>query len=220
MTHGEQQRTDGTTESRVKPSKEEQIDALMRVMSGTGCSRRHVENMLLIGSIDVAGKERWMKAMQALLKYTEQGSITALLGPRGTGKTQMATCAIHNMKFQGKQAEYMTAMSLFNRLKDCFSSDERQQLILSAFERPQLLVIDEIDVRSGSQWETDMMTHIIDRRYGAVKSTVLISNMTKDVFVKTISESIVDRIKEAGGIIACGWDSFRPYIPTRDGVTM
>lgn len=171
--------------------------------------------MLLINKIEAPGKERWMNATQSLLKYVESGAIVALLGPRGVGKTQMATCAIYDTKIHGKSAEYTTAMGLFNRLKDCFASDERQKLVLDAIERPYLLVIDEMDVRSGSQWETDMMTHIIDKRYGAMKSTMLISNMTKENFLSSTPESVVSRIKEGGGTIICGWESFRGYVPVK-----
>lgn len=191
---------------------EDKYAATERLLAPTEAPRRHVRALLTLGKLKVPGVERWEKAMVALNEYVDAGSIAALLGPRGVGKTQMATCAIHYVRFGGRSAQYTTAMGFFSKLKDCFASDERTQVVLGRFEMPYLLVLDEIEVRSGSQWETDMLTHLVDRRYGALKPTIIISNMTADAFRTTMPESIVSRITEGGGIVTCGWESFRPHV--------
>jgi DNA replication protein DnaC len=199
-------------QSKMSPSDEEKLDYIVHIMAPTNCPRRHVEGILNIGKIDVPNKDRWMKALAVLVGHTNRGAITGLLGPRGTGKTQMAACAMHSMVHSKKTAEYITAMDLFTRFKDAFDTTTKQQNLITSFVKPQLLVIDELDVRSGSQWESDMLIHVIDKRYGAMRATVMISNMTKDAFLKAIPESIVSRIVEGGGTITCGWESMRPFM--------
>ena len=139
------------------------------------------------------------------------GVIFALVGPRGTGKTQMA---VETMRYEVRNYHpsvlIVRAMDVFIDIREAYDSPEvteRDQI--KRFIAPHLLVIDEASERSDSEWENRMFTYVIDQRYAAMTDTILISNQTPKDFEQSIGSSIYSRITEAGGIVQCDWPSFR-----------
>jgi hypothetical protein len=149
-----------------------------------------------------------------------KGCIVALVGPRGTGKTQMATSASHRFAFDqmarrrfSKACRYARAMELFMSVKDSYSASTSERDSFDAFTRPLLLVLDEVQVRNESKWEDNALTFLLDTRYGDGKRTILISNQTVDGFTESIGDSVASRITETGAILPCDWPSFRGMEP-------
>lgn len=155
----------------------------------------------------------------------DDGTILALVGPRGTGKTQMATeLARHFLPiwiskgFQ-KQTRYCRVMDFFMAIKESYGDKggtERDAFF--QFIQPRLLVLDEVQVRNGTGWEDNALTYLLDRRYGEQRSTILISNLSVDSFVSSVGDSIISRLEESGAVIVCDWESYRqnPHV-SRDG---
>jgi DNA replication protein DnaC len=77
------------------------------------------------------------------------------------------------------------------------------------FTRPYFLVIDAYEVRGETAFENRILDHVIDLRYDAMKPTLIISNDTPEKFSQSVGLSIIDRIKETGGIVEMNWGSFR-----------
>lgn len=102
-------------------------------------------------------------------------------------------------------------MRFFLALRATYSKDvpDTEGDVLSAFVAIRLLVIDEVGVRGEKPFEDRMLTTLIDERYDRKRDTVLISNQTAADFRAVLGESIVDRLRETGGIIECNWRSFR-----------
>ncbi len=155
--------------------------------------------------------EEWKARLEQVTQKIGKGFILALIGQRGTGKTQMAVECIERAISQAKRAEYCLAMDFFLKIKATFSRDaaEDEGDVLNRYCVPKLLVIDEIQERAESQWEDRLMTHLINRRYNDMKDTLLISNLCKEEFVASIGSSIASRLNETGGICQCNWKSFR-----------
>lgn len=137
------------------------------------------------------------------------GAIIALLGTRGTGKTQMAVCLAQYACFQGLSAMYAKAIDVFIRLRESYRDDKSESGVIMEFCKPSLLVIDAMENRGETDFEDRLLNHIIDRRYDNMVDTILITNQVQDVFQAMIGPSIVDRICENGGYIECTWGSFR-----------
>jgi len=141
------------------------------------------------------------------------GPIIALVGCRGTGKTH-AACGLVNL-FNGRgdfsRSLYRRLFDVFAEIKGTFrrSPDKSQAEIIIDLEDAPLLVIDEVQVRSESQWENDIITNLIDRRYGERRPTVLISNLSPDALVASLGESIESRMVECGQVVRAEWPSFR-----------
>lgn len=163
-----------------------------------------------------AGVENRSKAWGAKRDELEAmlgtGFLVALIGGRGSGKTQMAVALIRDRVHARPPvvAQYVRAMDVFLTIREAYRSDgpsERDQI--NRFVRPGLLVIDEAHVRGETAWEDRMLTHLIDLRYGAGVDTLLVSNETHAEFKASIGPSIYSRLIETGGVIECNWESFR-----------
>ena len=101
-------------------------------------------------------------------------------------------------------------MDIFIELKSAFkSSDTTEKQIIDKLVEAVFLVIDEAHVRGDTKFEDDKLTHIIDKRYDAMRATMLITNLDKRDFAEQLSPSIKSRLLEIGGGIECNWESFR-----------
>lgn len=182
----------------------------------SGLGRRHLEK-------SVTGTGAWKATFDKLLPLIGTGFLAALIGPRGTGKTQLAaeliveSCKprpnIHVASVgQVFPAKYMTALQLFLSLRATYrdkDGDSEMDVLDKLTTRYGLVVIDEVQERGNTDFEDRMLTHIVDRRYANLGDTLLISNLTADQFALAVGPSVVSRANEAGGIIVCDWPSFR-----------
>jgi len=140
------------------------------------------------------------------------GMMFALIGQRGTGKTQMAAELIrHAVEHEGMECQYRRVMDFFMDIKDTYRdfTNRTEAEVVTSYVKPQLLVLDEVHERGDSPWENRLLTHALDKRYGASKDTLLISNQKPETFGDTIGNSILSRLQETGAIISCEWPSFR-----------
>jgi DNA replication protein DnaC len=135
--------------------------------------------------------------------------IVGIVGNRGTGKTQLAAEIIKDL--DPDRAIYTTAMGLFLRIRATFDKEakETQERIVRELSRTPLLVIDEMQERAESAWENQMLTHIIDGRYGNERPTLLISNLTAAELTASLGDSITDRMRQGGGMIEITGQSHR-----------
>jgi DNA replication protein DnaC len=162
--------------------------------------------------IETAGAwgERFKKAVACVER--DAGSIVALLGPRGTGKTQIAVEVLRNFCKAGKSIRYTRAIELFMEVKATYwkqRGGESESNALRAFIQPDVLVIDEIQVRGETEWENNLLTYVIDARYAANRATLMIANLLVDSFKESVGDSVVSRLIETGEIIICDGASFR-----------
>lgn len=150
---------------------------------------------------------------EAAAKVTalERGALVALIGRRGTGKTQIAVQLVRETCKRGQSALYLTAMEVFLRLRATYQDKvaETELGVLRALAKPAVLVIDEVQERAETAFEDRVLTHLIDRRYGAMKTTVLIGNLKPSQLQPSLGDSVSSRLQETGGVIECDWPSFR-----------
>lgn len=179
----------------------------------SGVGKRHRNGM---DAIDRSGD--WGKTCNHLSAMIGTGAIACMAGNRGTGKSQLAAVLVwesmHAMQPEddkGGPPRYVRAMDFFLDIRACFrsTSSQAERDALELYVRPRLLVIDEMQVRGESEWEDKLLTHLIDKRYAELRDTVLISNQEIKVFAAQLGASIVDRMRECGGMMPCEWASFR-----------
>lgn len=151
----------------------------------------------------------WRGHFGRIMNRIEAGGIVALIGPRGTGKTQLAAEAMRN--FSPETGTYTTAMGLFLRIRASFGKANRESEddIVQEMARTPLLVLDEIQERGNTPWEDRLLTHVLDRRYGGMRPTLVIANLTESGLIDCLGDSIISRLQETGGILEIAGPSHR-----------
>jgi len=160
----------------------------------------------------------WKSTLDRFVPCLGTGLLIGVIGNRGTGKTQLAAHLIRSVlsSFNGKESNggpprMCRAMDFFLDVRACFKqgSAQAERDAIRVYTGPCFLAIDEMHERGESPWEDRLLNYLIDVRYGQKRDTVLISNQTEQVFLKQLGASIVDRMRECGGIVTCTWPSFR-----------
>lgn len=153
----------------------------------------------------------WGKTRDQLMSMLGKGVTVCLTGARGNGKTQLCVDAILKSTLEGRPARFITAQRLFMEFKATYDegSKRTEVQVLDGFRRPSLLVIDEIGQRVESGWENRTFFELLNARYGDLTDTIMTANLEPAQLAENIGQSLVSRMQEGGGIIACNWPSFR-----------
>jgi DNA replication protein DnaC len=160
-------------------------------------------------------------------KLKRNGSIVALVGERGLGKTTIAAqfALAHAWKNYEEAVKetgprrfttvlYRKCAALVARFKPMYSDygsvdGEMLENGIKYLSSEDFLVIDEVHDCDDQKMKTRVLTDLIDRRYADCLDTVLIANQTPEDFATTIGDSILSRLGEHGAILPCEWNSFR-----------
>jgi len=191
---------------------------LVRASNGWGC--RYIANTELKG-------EQWQAAYETAANVTKTGGIVALVGNRGTGKTQIAAEITRNGMFPtidastyasgckinrtSQKSLYRRAIDIFLDLRDAAKNHTKrsEKEVLAGLHDCGLLVIDEYQERGETEWENRIMRNLIDKRYADKRATIIIANLTRKELFAGLGESVIDRARENGKSIECNWASYR-----------
>lgn len=158
--------------------------------------------------------------MDTIDRTIGSGSLSVIVGPRGTGKTQLAVTLSIRREYEEQDARgysdnartrYTTAVEMFVTIKETYGDNAQrsERAAIDLFVKPCLLVIDEVQERAGTEWEQRLLAAIVDRRYAAMKDTILVGNLKPDDVQRELGTSICSRAQETGGIYVADWPSFR-----------
>lgn len=176
------------------------------------CPERHIRHLDGTGNAP-----EWTRTRDVLAaRLTDgEGFLVPLLGPRGTGKTQLAVSVIHRACGLGMTARYIKALDLFRLIRGAYTPVRRGEAgedeadLIDKLAGYGLLVIDELHQRAETAFEQNTLVNLLDRRYDAMRYTILIANQTRQEFGDAMGDSIKSRIHETGAPVECHWPSFR-----------
>lgn len=156
--------------------------------------------------------EQYQAAVKRLRVAQEQPGIFAMIGEIGDGKTHLACGLVNAFCIAGRSAKRIKCADYIEGYRSQWKSN--QPGAESAFEsthvRFALLVLDEWQVRGETASENTLLLRLIDKRYEACKTTLIIGNYaTQGEFEKSIDGRIADRLCDGGGMIICDWPSLR-----------
>ena len=142
----------------------------------------------------------WLTLRKQL--QSKSGYLMAFIGNRGTGKTQMAVDLCVDCCSKLLPCRYQKTIEFFMDVRKSYGDNRvDESSVIDKYIEPYLLVLDEAHVRGCSPWEDRMLTHLMDKRYDAGQSTILISNQSKNEFIRAVGDSISSRLDETGKVI-------------------
>lgn len=166
-----------------------------------------------------AGKVRaWSVATGYVEAFSENagvGRCIMLLGKVGTGKTHLATAmlqqAIRYFGAQGMTGLYTTAGGIIRSVKDTFGAQGKtESQVYADLISPNLLVIDEVGVQNGTDFERQVLFEVINGRYERVRPTIVVSNLGIVDLRQCLGDRAVDRLRDRGGLVELfRWESAR-----------
>lgn len=159
------------------------------------------------------------KALAKCRTYAEQfpenfraGRSLLLTGNVGCGKTHLGSAIVRTVVADRGEALIVPAGDIVSIARASMTpgsgyTDHDVVLHLAGLD---LLVIDEIGCQKGSEYELGLLHNIIDRRYQAVRPTVLISNLAPEGLQSYIGDRALDRLRQNGGQkVGFTWASMR-----------
>ncbi|WP_395501814.1 ATP-binding protein [Ectopseudomonas mendocina] len=160
--------------------------------------------------------------LQACLDYAEHfedgllaGRSMLLLGTMGTGKTHLG-CAVLQQVVRdfsrfGVVGRYVSAPGIIRSVKATFGKSElSEDDVYAELCGSDLLVIDEIGVQHGTDFERQVLFEVINARYERSLPTLAISNLNILELRKCVGDRVVDRLCDGGGqVVLFRWDSER-----------
>jgi len=156
-------------------------------------------------------KTNWWSVFQSEKNRLDTGMLDIFLGPRGRGKTTMASMLVGCECWRNSEPVYATAMELAADIRKSFGhatvedrTDRRRR-----FERCSLLVIDEFHRADKTDWSERLMESLLDYRYRFKRDTIIIGNDSPEDFVNHCGSSVASRIKECGKIVVLDGEDFR-----------
>lgn len=150
----------------------------------------------------------------AIGQITKHHKDAVIYGPNGSGKSLVGWRVVADALEQGRRAACITALELVEKAKSLMAYCSPTEWLGENYgsESYDLLVIDEMAKRSGSDWETNLLQTFIDRRYEDEAQTVVIGNfLSPDTAADCIGQSAFDRLTDSrsGCSIFLGGRSFR-----------
>jgi DNA replication protein DnaC len=140
------------------------------------------------------------------------GRCAIFCGKPGTGKTHLAIAIALYVINQGAWVGFSTVQKLMRRLKDTMrkDSEESESDVINRYVDVDLLILDEIGVQFGSEYEKNSLFDILNSRYENRLPTILISNLSANEVKAFIGERVFDRMREDGGVcVPFDWESQR-----------
>jgi len=166
----------------------------------------------------VAKTSGQQKALAFATEYAEnfdlvlkQGRSAIFVGKVGTGKTHLAIGIALSIMQQQRSALFVTVQRLIRRVKDSWhTKEETESQVVDVFASPDLLVLDEVGVQFGSEFEKQVLFDVLNTRYENRKPSILLSNIPKEQLSDYLGERVTDRLRENGGkVIGFDWESYR-----------
>lgn len=152
------------------------------------------------------------KYLAAFEDRYQQGGGLVLLGKPGTGKTHLAAAIGNALLEQGRDVLFIDVYDLIDSIKEA-AFDLKECSEFSArrrFTDVELLILDEVGVQLGTDWEKTTLFKVVNDRYKAGKPSILISNLDRANFKHYIGDRIDDRMQEGGGaFLSFDWPSYR-----------
>ena len=190
---------------------------LERAVGRCGIPRRFLDRTFA-GFEAVTSEQK--QALAACCAYAEdfeqvrlRGTCLLLTGGPGTGKTHLACAILSEVIRAGHTGLFMSLSAALRLIRDAYSprAQRSESEAFALLTAPDLLVLDEVGVAIGNATtRRAMLFDVLNARYGEMRPTILIGNLTAAEMEAYLGERIMDRLLELGSaIVPFTWASHR-----------
>lgn len=127
-------------------------------------------------------------------KLIETKGVVILSGINRTGKSTLAASVVKS--WPGRTAEWTSAFQMLQDIKESFNTKQHWKP-----SRKSLLVIDEFDKFTGSEWAETVLDRTVCDRYDNLLPTLIVTNADKDHLKNLCTNALLSRIKESDGFV-------------------
>ncbi len=204
----------------------ERIDRRRRALIGCGVGPRHARIRTFAELAESCRHDGYRRALGKVKEFlaADAPSILALIGPRGTGKTTLASVAVIEAIQADRKAHFFDARDAVAALKAAFVPAGKGYVSQLAYAseddwlgklcRLHLLALDEIDLAMANEYSAGQLRLLLDRRYRMALPTIVCSAASVNAFRAAIGPDIQRRLADGGGVLACeGWPPFKTTAP-------
>jgi len=133
-----------------------------------------------------------------------------MLGNYGTGKTLLANCICNSFENASVMTVNKIARNFRTAMMDRHPNGFSEFDLITRVKALDYLVIDDVGAKGISDYESSVISEIIDIRYAEGKPTGITSNLNITALKEALGERTVDRLKDDGGLFAVfNWGSQR-----------
>lgn len=182
--------------------KQNKLKAIMSVASVAAIPRRYVSANLTGGNDSQADAYAFASDyVGGFESRLESGAGVLLYGDIGTGKTHLACAMANELLGQMRSVMYCTVLEAVGMIKQSWGrgSDVSELDAYQQFAAPEFLILDEVGVQHGSEFEVMAIASIIDVRNRSCLPTVAISNHSPAEVMQILGERAFDRLMGYGG---------------------
>lgn len=145
-------------------------------------------------------------------QFIRDGRDLLLIGPPGTGKTHLAQAIGYEAVKQGFAVVYRSIFDMVRELQFPAPS-KREETILNKYLKCDLLIIDDMGLKSLPEKAGEYLFEIIMRRY-ELKSVIMTSNRPIEDWGKLVGDipiagAILDRLLQSAQVIPFKGKSYR-----------
>ena len=126
----------------------------------------------------------------------QTGACMVLFGDVGVGKTHLACAIANELRKRHRSVLYCTALETVMRVKASWKTGDglTEFDVYKRFGEPDLLIIDEIGVQAGSDFERMVLTGIADIRSRNCLPMVIVTNLDLPDVHGLLGERMFDRL--------------------------